>query len=96
MKLNDVLTKFREDSDAETPADVLEKMAAGIRALEQQRILEGVRQTGETMLPFSLASAKGAEVSLAQVLVKGPAVISFTVVAGVLTVIWRCKHYKRN
>ena len=77
MSLNEELNQFREESDKETPKDVLEKMAAGQKALETQKIIANARRSGQQMEPFNLNSVKGYNVSLRDLLHEGPVVITF-------------------
>jgi len=77
MSLNEELKAFREESDAETPADVLKMMQAAQLELEKLQIADNAKRTGDKMEPFELPDSTGNKVALADNLKDGPVVISF-------------------
>lgn len=77
MSLNKQLSAFKKETDEETPADILEKMAEGSRAVEVSRITASAKQAGEKMEMFTLSTVKGGEVALIDLVKDGPVVINF-------------------
>ena len=71
------LAALREQSDARTPAAVIDRRERLFRELEESAIAKGL-DVGDRAPDFTLTRAGGAEtVTLSESLKRGPAVLSF-------------------
>jgi hypothetical protein len=77
MSLQDQLDALRAQSKIRIPPDVQAVMQRSIEELRASGILTGIPKAGERAPDFMLPNAAGQPVSLASLLAKGPAVVSF-------------------
>ncbi|WP_236890750.1 redoxin domain-containing protein [Desulfoluna limicola] len=77
MKLNDKLHALKNEFEASAPKEALEVMNQATRDLVASDILEHIRKPGQQAPAFTLSDASGELVSSAELLAKGPLVVSF-------------------
>lgn len=77
MRLQEQLDAFRKSFEAQAPKDVLEIMHRATEGLRNSGILERAVKVGDRAPDFSLRNTRGQEVTLRQLLSKGPVVLSF-------------------
>ena len=77
MGLQEQLDAYRNSFEAQAPKDVLEIMHRATDGLRNSGILERAVKVGERPPGFSLRNTRGQEVTLRQLLSKGPVVLSF-------------------
>jgi hypothetical protein len=77
MKLQDTLDRIREASHTRIPADVRAVMERSIRELRASGIMDRIARPGQPAPDFTLPSAAGATVRLADLRARGPVVVSF-------------------
>jgi len=77
MRLQEQLDAYRKDFEAQAPKDVLEIMHRATDGLRNSGILERAVKVGERAPDFSLRNTRGQEVTLRELLSKGPVVLSF-------------------
>jgi hypothetical protein len=77
MRLQEQLDAYRKSFEAQAPKDVLEIMHRATDGLRNSGILERAVKVGERAPDFSLRNTRGQEVTLRQLLSKGPVVLSF-------------------
>lgn len=72
-KLDEIKAGFKEKADPQS----LELMDRAAKELERSDILKTVLRHGDRMPEFTLASARGGELSSADLLAQGPLVVTF-------------------
>jgi hypothetical protein len=77
MALEDTLSGLREASAKRLPAETAAIMHHATDALRASGIMERVIKTGDVLPPFALPNAHGHEVRSADLLAKGPLVLTF-------------------
>jgi len=77
MRLQEQLDAFKKSFETRAPRDVLEIMHRATENLRGSGILERSVKVGERAPEFSLRNTRGQEVTLRQLLSKGPVVLSF-------------------
>ncbi len=77
MGLSEQLAKMREQAAARIPADTLSTMRQAIRDLAATGIVEESIAEGDRAPDFALPNARGETVASAELLAKGPVVVSF-------------------
>ena len=77
MKLKDEIKAFNEEALANIPPETIDVMAKAAEKLAGSDIVNQALQKGDTMPPFSLPNVHGQIVTSADLLSKGPQVISF-------------------
>lgn len=77
MRLREQLDAYRKSFEAQAPKDVLEIMHRATDGLRNSGILERAVKVGDRAPDFSLRNTRGQEVTLRQLLSKGPVVLSF-------------------
>ena len=77
MSLKDQLDAQRAKSRERIPTDTRTLMDQGTEALRQSALVDRSLQVGDAMPAFTLPNAVGHSVSSAQLLAKGPLVVSF-------------------
>ena len=77
MSLKAQIDAYNVQKDAKLPADVLALMNTTNEELIAQHIKDNALQIGQKVESFSLANHKGENVELADLLKKGPVIISF-------------------
>ncbi len=77
MSLADDLAKVREESKKQIPPDQYEVIIRATANLAQSGIIESALQKGDIAPEFALPNALGIDVSLSELLTKGPVVLSF-------------------
>ena len=77
MSLAEDLTRVREESKGQIPADQYEVMIRATENLAKSGIIESALKQGDIAPEFVLPNAMGANVSLSELLKKGPVVLSF-------------------
>jgi peroxiredoxin len=77
MSLKAQIDAYNVQKDAKLPADVLALMNTTNEELIAQHIKDNALQIGQKVENFSLANHKGENVELADLLKKGPVIISF-------------------
>lgn len=77
MRLQEELDAYRKSFEAQAPKDVLEIMHRATEGLRNSGILERAVKVGDRAPDFSLRNTRGQEVTLRQLLSKGPVVLSF-------------------
>lgn len=87
MSLKAQIDAYNVQKDAKLPADVLALMNTTNEELIAQHIKDNALQIGQKVENFSLVNHNGENIELADLLKKGPVIISFTVVAGAHIVI---------
>jgi hypothetical protein len=76
MSLQDQLKAIRDGAEKRIPAAALEIMHGATRALQQSGAAERVIRTGAALPPFELPNQRGAIVRSADVLGRGPLVLT--------------------
>ncbi|MBG9994605.1 AhpC/TSA family protein [Pseudoalteromonas sp. NZS127_1] len=77
MSLKAQIDAYNVQKDAKLPADVLALMNTTNEELIAQHIKDNALQIGQKVENFSLANHKGEKIELADLLKKGPVIISF-------------------
>ena len=77
MTLQERLDAMREASKARIPADARAVMERSIEELRTSGIMERVVRVGQTAPGFTLPNASGQPVRLADLVARGPVVLSF-------------------
>ncbi|WP_165728822.1 peroxiredoxin-like family protein [Pseudoalteromonas sp. 31A1] len=77
MSLKAQIDAYNVQKDAKLPADVLALMNTTNEELIAQHIKDNALQIGQKVESFSLANHKGEKIELADLLKKGPVIISF-------------------
>lgn len=77
MSLAEDLAKLTEASKSHIPADQYEVMIRATESLATSGIIESALKEGDIAPEFVLPNALGADVSLSELLKKGPVVLSF-------------------
>lgn len=77
MKLQEKLDAFREDFEKQVPPEALKIMHRATEALRNSGILERAVKVGDTAPDFTLKNTDGKDVSLTQLLSRGPLILSF-------------------
>ena len=77
MSLADDLAELRERSKERIPADRYEAMINATENLEESGITESALKEGDIAPEFVLPNAVGIDISLLDLLKKGPVVLSF-------------------
>ncbi|HTV93843.1 MAG TPA: hypothetical protein VMG98_14100 [Verrucomicrobiae bacterium] len=77
MTLADQLAATRQAFEKKTPAEITEQMHRATEELRNSRILDHVLKKGERAPEFALPDTNGVLVSSADLLRKGPLVVSF-------------------
>ena len=77
MSLQDKLDTYKAGFLKQVPADVLAVMTGATEDLRNSGILDATIKVGDTLPPFTLKSQSGEDVSSADLLAKGPLVISY-------------------
>ena len=77
MSLKEDLEKLVEDSSERIPQEVFNVMTTDTERLKQSGIVDRSLKVGDKAPSFELSNAKGAQVSLSDLLAKGPVVLSF-------------------
>lgn len=77
MRLQERLDAHRKSFEAQAPKDVLEIMHRATEDLRNSGTLERAVKVGDRAPDFSLRNTRGQEVTLRQLLSKGPLVLSF-------------------
>lgn len=77
MSLADDLAKVREESKKQIPPDQYEVITRATERLAQSGIIESALQKSDIAPEFALPNALGTDVSLSELLTKGPVVLSF-------------------
>ena len=77
MSLSEQLSKMREQSASRIPSDVLATVRQAVQDLSASGIAQRSVAEGAQAPAFSLPNAKGETVALADLLAKGPVVVSF-------------------
>ena len=77
MALEDTLRGMREASAKRIPADKAAIMHRATEELRSSGIMDRVIKTGEPLPPFALPNASGQKVRSAELLAKGPLVLTF-------------------
>ena len=77
MSLEDKLAAMREAAGKRIPPDRLAIMHRATEDLRRSGILDRIVKVGATMPAFTLANYDGRQVSSADVLARGPMVLSF-------------------
>ena len=76
MSLEDKLAKIREQAKTKIPADSLDIMHRATDDLRASGIMDGVIKVGATLPAFSLNNTAGNIVSSADLLARGPMVLT--------------------
>ena len=77
MKLQEKLDAFRNNFEKQVPPEALEMMHRATDDLRNSGIMERAVKVGDKAPDFTLKSTSNQEVSLSQVLTKGPVILSF-------------------
>ena len=77
MSLKEKIEALKAASAQKIPPEAREVMGNAIAALKNSGILDGVLKTGDSAPPFELQNAEGVAVNSADVLKKGPMVLTF-------------------
>ena len=77
MSLQERLDAMREASKARIPAETRAIMERSIDDLRASGIMDGVARVGQTAPDFTLPNAGGQPVRLADLVARGPVVLSF-------------------
>jgi len=77
MSLKEDIDQLIENSSKRIPQDIQNMMAADTERLKQSGIEDNSLKAGDKTPSFKLPNAKGEQVSSADLLAKGPLVISF-------------------
>ena len=77
MGLTEQLEKILEGAAERIPADSMAIMHRATEDLRTSGVMDGVLKIGDSMPAFALENTRGESVSSADLLVKGPLVVSF-------------------
>ena len=77
MKLQEKLDAFRKNFEKQVPPEALKIMHRATDDLRNSGILEQAVQVGDKAPDFTLRNTRGKEVSLRQLLSKGPVILGF-------------------
>lgn len=77
MSLQDEIQTLMSELGTKVPAEMMEKVGAFIGRLADEGVGRNARKPGDKAPPFSLANSSGKSVTLADLLAKGPAVVTF-------------------
>jgi hypothetical protein len=77
MSLSDDLAKLKEGFKKQIPPDEFDVMTRATENLAQSGIIESALQEGDAAPEFVLPNALGTDVSLSELVKKGPVVLSF-------------------
>lgn len=76
MSLESKLAAIREGAAKRIPEDKRKAMGAATQALRESGIMDGVARVGDALPAFSLANRSGDSVSSADLLARGPLVLT--------------------
>ena len=77
MGLSEQLEKIRESAAERIPADSIAVMHRATEYLRASGIMDRVLKVGDTMPSFNIENTRGETVNSADLLAKGPLVVSF-------------------
>jgi hypothetical protein len=77
MSLSDDLAKLREEVKKQIPPDQFDVMTRATENLAESGIIESALQEGDVAPEFVLPNAFGSDVSLSELVKRGPVVLSF-------------------
>lgn len=77
MSLHDEIQTLMGELGTKVPAEMMEKVGAFIGRMAEDGVAKSARKVGDTAPPFALKNASGHPVALADLLAKGPAVVTF-------------------
>jgi hypothetical protein len=77
MKLQEKLDAYKAEFESKTPPDKLAIMHRATEDLRKSGILDGVIKVGDRMPEFVLPNVRGGKVSSAELLRRGPLVVTF-------------------
>ena len=77
MSLEARLSKIREGAKKRIPPEALAVMHRATDDLRKSVVMDGVIKVGDTMPPFCLKDTKGNSVNSADLLARGPLVVTF-------------------
>lgn len=77
VKLPERMNAFKKDFENTAPKQTIETMHRATEALRSTGILDRTVKVGDKAPEFTLKNTKGEEISLAQLLSKGPIVLGF-------------------
>jgi hypothetical protein len=77
MKLQEKLDAYKAEFESKTPPDKLAIMHRATEDLRKSGILDGVIKVGDRMPEFVLPNVRGEKVSSAELLRRGPLVVTF-------------------
>ena len=77
MALQDTLNQMKADFVAKAPKEAVEIMSRATEDLKASDLMNGVLKAGGQAPEFTLTDQTGAQVSSADLLAKGPLVVSF-------------------
>jgi len=77
MTLQEKMTAYKKNFEAKAPKEVLEIMHRAQQTLMDSGILEHTPKVGDKAPDFTLKNTKGLEVTLRELLKKGPVVLGF-------------------
>lgn len=77
MKLQEKLDAFRKNFEKKVPPEALEIMHRATEDLRNSGIMDRAVKVGDKAPDFTLRNTSGQEVSLSQMLSKGPVILSF-------------------
>lgn len=77
MALQDTLDRIREASKTRIPPEARAVMERSIEELRASGIMQRIARVGQAAPDFTLPNATGATVRLADLLTRGPVVLSF-------------------
>ena len=77
MKLQAKLDAFRKNFEKQVPPEALELMHRATDDLRSSGIMRRAVKVGDNAPDFTLRNTAGQEVSLSQLLLKGPVILSF-------------------
>ena len=77
MSLKEKMEILKANTVKQAPAEALEVMRRAIETLKNSGIMDRVLKTGDKIPPFELKNAEGIMVNSADILKKGPMVLTF-------------------
>ena len=77
MSLTEDINKLKNDFTAQAPAETLAAIGQAIEGLRQAGITDNSCKQGDTAPVFNLPNVRGENISLSELLDKGPVVINF-------------------
>jgi hypothetical protein len=77
MKLQEKLDAYKAEFESKTPPEKLAIMHRATEDLRKSGILDGVIKVGDRMPEFVLPNVRGEKVSSAELLRRGPLVVTF-------------------